>query len=131
MKTVLAHGVFDLLHSGHVSHLMQCRSFGDFLIVSVVADRFIKKKRKLVCNELERTYMVGALRCVDRVILCEAEGPSHLLGLLQPYIYVRNDEYIKQDKPEYAFARNLGIRVGFTRTMAPHTTDLLERIRRG
>jgi len=131
MKTVLAHGVFDLLHSGHVSHLMQCKSFGDFLIVSVVADKFVRKKRKLVCNELERTYMVGALKCVDQVVLCEAEGPDHLLARFRPYIYVRNDEYVLQNKPEYSIAKSLGIRVAFTRTQDPHTTDLLARIRRG
>lgn len=109
---------------------MQCKSFGDFLIVSVVADKFVRKKRKLVCNELERTYMVGALKCVDHVVLCEAEGPGYLLARFRPYIYVRNDEYVLQNKPEYSVAKSLGIRVGFTRTQAPHTTDLLQRIRR-
>ena len=37
MKTVLCHGVFDLLHFGHTEHLRKARLFGDYMIVSVVA----------------------------------------------------------------------------------------------
>ena len=129
MKTVLAHGIFDLLHSGHVVHLMQCRSFGDRLIVSVLADAFVAKARKPHDNELERAYMVGALRCVDRVVICRAPGPEDLLHTLKPSIYVRNDEYLDQNKPEYITCRELGIDVAFTRTIPPHTSDLIAKIK--
>lgn len=128
MKTILAHGVFDLLHSGHVAHLLQARAFGDTLIVSVVADKFVSKGRKVINDERERMFMVGALACVDRVILCQAFGPDTIIRDIKPAMYVRNDEYIAQDKPEYAVCKELNIAVGFTRTVPPHTTSLVDRI---
>jgi cytidyltransferase-like protein len=128
MKVILAHGVFDLLHSGHVAHLLQARAFGDSLIVSVIADKFVKKGHKVINDERERVFMVGALACVDRVILCQAPGPQDILESLKPTMYVRNDEYIAQDKPEYALCKQLGIAVGFTRTFPQHTTSLAHRI---
>lgn len=129
MKVVLAHGVFDLLHSGHIAHLMQARSFGDYLLVSVIANQYIQKDRALVDDEKDRAFKVGALRCVDEVILCNAPGPSSIILARKPAIYVRNDEYLTQDRPEYQICRELGIEVGFTKTVAPHTSSLVERIK--
>ncbi len=126
-RTILAHGVFDLLHSGHVDHLQQARRFGDYLIVSVLADRFVKKQY-LINEQRTRLYMVEALGCVDEVALCDAPGPQPLLQKFKPYIYVRNDEYQDQTKPEYALCQKLGIKLGFTRTVPPHTSELIERI---
>jgi len=128
MRTVLCHGVFDLLHSGHMAHLQQARAFGDKLMVSVLADRFVVKKRFLLNDERERMYCLTRLRDVDYVVLCEAPGPEDLLRKLKPAIYVRNDEYIDQTKPEYAVVRELGIEVGFTRTVPPHTSEIIARI---
>lgn len=130
MKLVLAHGVFDLLHSGHIAHLMQCRSFGDYLLVSVLADLHVAKERKCIDDQLDRMFKVSSLRCVDEVILCNEPGPGYLLRTIKPYIYVRNDEYMYQNKPEYVDCRALGIKVGFTKTVPPHTTNLIERIKR-
>ena len=130
MRVVLAHGVFDLLHSGHISHLMQCRSFGDYLIVSVLADAHVAKKRGVIDDELDRMFKVSALRCVDEVILCDDVGPLTIIRNLKPYIYVRNDEYFSQQKPEYRVCKELGIKVGFTKTAPPHTSTIVERIRK-
>ena len=130
MKTILAHGVFDLLHSGHIAHLMQCRSFGDYLYVSVLADKHIAKGREPIDDQLDRMFKVSALRCVDEVVLCNEPGPGYLLRTIKPYIYVRNDEYLLQNKPEYVDCKQLGIRVGFTKTTPPHTSTIVERIRK-
>ena len=42
-KVVLCHGVFDLLHMGHVKHLQAARREGDLLIVTITADDFVNK----------------------------------------------------------------------------------------
>ena len=39
----LCHGVFDLLHVGHLRHLRVANGFGDALIVSITADEFVQK----------------------------------------------------------------------------------------
>ena len=128
MKVVLAHGVFDLLHPGHIEHLQQARAFGDSLFVSVVPDRFAQKGRSLVYNEHERLFMLRSLRFVDDAILCRGPGPEYLLEALRPDIYVRGSEYAAQDRPEYALVKELGIEVGFTKPIPLHTTNLLTRI---
>ena len=42
-KVGLCHGVFDLLHLGHINHFKECKKNCDYLIVSLTADKFIKK----------------------------------------------------------------------------------------
>ena len=126
---VLAHGVFDLFHPGHVEYLRQAAAFGDYLIVSVVADAYVSKPRPLIYIEAQRMFMVASQACVDAVVLCQAPGPENILRARRPDIYARNDEYLAGDKPEYAICRELGIKTIFTVTKPPHTTDLIARIK--
>ena len=42
-KIVLCHGVFDLLHIGHIYYFEESKSLGDLLIVSITSDRFVNK----------------------------------------------------------------------------------------
>ena len=42
-RIILCHGVFDLLHPGHIRHLKDAKSRGDYLVVSITKDEFIKK----------------------------------------------------------------------------------------
>ena len=74
--------------------------------------------------------MVSRLKGVAQVILCPGVGPEALLQELKPDLYIRNDEYQDQSKPEYKLCRSLGIKVVFTRTVPPHTSELIERIRK-
>ena len=42
-KVVLCHGVFDVIHAGHIFHFKSAKKFGDILVVSVTSDRFVNK----------------------------------------------------------------------------------------
>ena len=42
-KVVLCHGVFDLLHYGHIEHLEEAKKQGDILVVSVTAAKYVNK----------------------------------------------------------------------------------------
>ena len=42
-KIILCHGVFDLLHLGHIKHLIKAKSLGETLVVSLTKDEFIHK----------------------------------------------------------------------------------------
>ena len=67
-KVVLCHGVFDLLHMGHVRHLEEARSHGDILIVTITADAYVNKgPGKPVFSAALRAEMLAALSCVDFV----------------------------------------------------------------
>ncbi|MFA6532951.1 MAG: adenylyltransferase/cytidyltransferase family protein [Patescibacteria group bacterium] len=70
-KTVLAGGCFDLIHYGHLKFLEAAKKEGDFLIVALESDEFIKKhKRKLqVHHQHERAEILANLNMVDIIIL--------------------------------------------------------------
>ena len=42
-KIVLCHGVFDVVHIGHIKHFEKAKEFGDILIVSITADKYVNK----------------------------------------------------------------------------------------
>src|SRR3954462_1823558 len=68
-KTVVhAHGVFDLIHPGHVRHLEAARRFGDLLVVTVTPDGHVNKGpgRPVFTDDL-RAESLAALACVDYV----------------------------------------------------------------
>lgn len=131
MKVVLCHGVFDLLHAGHVEHLKQARAFGDRLVVSVVADSYVvKKNRPLVCKQEERIAMLAAVRYVDEVRLCNAHGPEMVIADLRPDVYVRGSDYVGKGMPEDGILKELGVQVRHTVSIPPRTTEIVERILR-
>jgi glycerol-3-phosphate cytidylyltransferase len=70
MKTIITYGTFDCFHIGHLNLLKRARDLGGRLIVGVSSDAFNhneKGKTTLFPYE-ERSAIVGALRCVDKVI---------------------------------------------------------------
>lgn len=129
-KVILCHGVFDLLHIGHVVHLREARQFGDWLVVSVVPDKHVwKPKRPLVFKESDRVVLLKALRDVDEVFLCDGPGPESLIERLKPSVYVRGPDYVGKEMPEGAILKELGIEVRYTPSSYPRTTEIIERIR--
>lgn len=93
---VFTNGCFDLLHPGHVHLLQTARSFGDLLIVAINTDasvRSIKDEGRPIYGESERAYMLGALACVDHVVLFGEPTPIPLLNLLKPDVLVKGGHY--------------------------------------
>lgn len=69
MKTVMAQGVFDILHPGHLHYFRESKEQGDELIVVIARDSRVKEKKDLYFSEDERRQMVEALKPVDKAIL--------------------------------------------------------------
>ena len=67
---VMATGVFDLLHPGHLYFLTEAKRLGDELVVVVARDQTARRlKKEPYVPELMRREMVEALKPVDRAIL--------------------------------------------------------------
>lgn len=68
---ILAMGVFDLFHVGHLRYLQQARSLGSHLIVGVATDEicFLSKGKRPINPEAERCEVIQGLRCVDEARL--------------------------------------------------------------
>ncbi len=93
-KVILCHGVFDVVHPGHLRHLVYAKSKADILIASVTADRHIAKGtyRPHVPQDL-RALNLAALELVDYVLIDANEKPLENLRRLQPEFYAKGYEY--------------------------------------
>lgn len=70
MTRVMASGVFDLIHPGHISYLEQAKAYGDELVVVIACDATVRsRKHEPVTPEGMRARVVGALKPVDRVVI--------------------------------------------------------------
>ena len=95
-KVVLCHGVFDLLHIGHIKYFESAKSAGDILIVTVTPDRYVNKgPNRPAFREQLRCEAIAALSVVDYVALNEWPTAVETIQLLKPNIYAKGSEYKK------------------------------------
>lgn len=94
-KVIMCHGVFDIVHPGHVRHLIYAKSKGDVLVVSITADEHIAKGnvRPYVPEEL-RAINLAAFEMVDYVIVDRDPTPLNNLRRIQPDYYAKGYEYV-------------------------------------
>lgn len=118
---VLCHGAFDLVHMGHLIHFDEARALGDMLVVTITADRHIKKKRSVSFNEDYRARHVASLEIVDYVAIVDEPSAIAAIEALRPDIYVKGPEYanLLLDKTsnishEKALIESHGGRIHFT-----------------
>ena len=90
MKVVLVHGTFDLLHYGHVLMFRVAKAMGDKLIVTVTADRYVKKgEGRPVFNERQRVDFIRECRSVDEVhVVNDVTGVPAIMQF-RPSIYAK------------------------------------------
>ena len=96
---VYSHGIFDLLHIGHIRHLQQASKLGDCLIVTVTPDKYVYKgpHRPIFAAEL-RVQALAELDCVVYVAINEFETGVEAIGLIRPDIYVKGSDFESGDK---------------------------------
>ena len=91
---VHCHGVFDLMHIGHIRHFEQAKKLGDVLIVTVTPDRYVNKgPNRPVFTEAHRAWAIGALACVDYVAVNKWPTGIDTIRLVKPSIFVKGAEY--------------------------------------
>jgi rfaE bifunctional protein kinase chain/domain len=95
-KVIMCHGTFDIVHPGHVRHLLYAKSKADLLVASLTADQHISKAnmRPYVPQEL-RAFNLAALECVDYVVIDPEAKPLKNLGIIQPDYFAKGYEYNK------------------------------------
>ncbi|MFO7793421.1 MAG: adenylyltransferase/cytidyltransferase family protein [Candidatus Nanohaloarchaea archaeon] len=84
MSKVMAQGVFDLLHPGHLHYLRESKNLGEELVVVIARDSRIEKN--LYFNEEERREMVQALEMVDQALLGSEESIYDTVEKVSPDI---------------------------------------------
>lgn len=132
---VLAHGVFDLLHMGHVRHLREARSHGTLLVVTLTPDRFVNKgPNRPVFTETLRMEMLASLAFVDYVAINEGPTAEPALAAVRPDVYVKGPDYVDatQDvtgkiNDERRLVERNGGRIAFTDDITFSSTELINR----
>jgi rfaE bifunctional protein nucleotidyltransferase chain/domain len=135
-KTVVqCHGVFDLLHVGHIRHLAAAKRLGDVLVVTITPDRFVNKgPDRPAFGEDLRAEALAALDCVDVVAINEWPTAVETMALLRPTLYVKGGEYRNGSRDvtggidkERAAAESVGARLAFTDELTFSSSNLLNR----
>ena len=129
-KIVLTNGVFDLLHTGHLYYLQQARAQGDALCIALNADasvRALKGPLRPVQNETQRAYALGALACVDAVIIFNTPRLDAEIRALAPDVYCKAGDYTleKLDPGERAALASVGARIEFMPFLPGFSTTAL------
>ena len=97
-SVIMCHGTFDIVHPGHIRHLMYAHDKADVLIASMTCDAHITKAnfRPFVPEQL-RAMNLAALEIVDYVIIDHDPTPLESLRLLQPDYFAKGYGYFKEE----------------------------------
>ena len=150
-KIVQCHGVFDLIHPGHIKHLESAKKQGDILVVSLTRDKYVRKgPGRPVFIEALRTETMASLEIVDYVCLSDGYTATKCIKILKPDLYAKGQDYRDRSQDitgkifeEEEAVRSVNGKIYFTNDIAfsssglinrfsevypPETRDYLERI---
>jgi cytidyltransferase-like protein len=100
-KVALCHGVFDLLHPGHIRHFEAARKFADVLVVTVVADENVRRgPGRPVFNQRLRVESVAALANVDYVAISDSRSAADVIRRISPSIFAMGSKHFAGDPDE-------------------------------
>ena len=134
-QVVHCHGVFDLLHVGHLRHFEAARRFGDVLIVTLTPDRWVNKgPLRPAFDEQLRLEMLSGLSCIDFVGLNEWPTAVETIARLKPSVFVKGSEFVDRSKDitgaiakEEAAVVSIGGRLEFTDDVTFSSSNLINR----
>lgn len=97
-KIVLCHGVFDLVHPGHIIHFQEAKKMGDILVVSVTAAKYVRKGpgRPYFDDEMRMKFL-SAISYIDYIMLSEGYTVDDIIEAIKPDLYVKGQEYSKPE----------------------------------
>ncbi|MEK6865784.1 MAG: adenylyltransferase/cytidyltransferase family protein [Thermoproteota archaeon] len=100
LRVVLAGGVFDIIHPGHIHTLNAAKALGDVLIVVVATDNTavkMKKRRPLHSKE-QRQELVNSLVMVDLCLIGQEDDIFKTVNLVKPQIIALGYDQVHQEK---------------------------------
>lgn len=95
-KVVFTNGIFDIMHQGHNTYLLQAAELGNKLIVGVNTDastKRLKGEERPIMNEYARAFNLASHTYIDAVVLFDEDTPLTLIQLFQPDVLVKGGDY--------------------------------------
>lgn len=129
MKIVLANGVFDVLHVGHLEHLLEARAMGDKLVVALTVDQWVNKgPGRPLYKWADRCSVLCALRCVDSVV--PTISAVEAIYKVRPAIFVKGIDYADGKhwtEDVEAACKDIGAELRFTQAPKQSVTEIIRR----
>ena len=134
-KIAHCHGVFDLVHPGHMEHFKEAAKMGDILVVSVTSDKYVRKGpgRPFFSNEIRINFLC-AIEYIDYVILSEGYTADDVIEVVRPNYWVKGEEYrnpandtTHAQASEVALVRKYGGDIRFTSGFRSSSSFLLNK----
>jgi len=131
---VLANGVFDILHKGHVELLSFAKSLGGWLVVAINSDRAVRELKgaeRPINSEIDRKAVLQAIQYVDEVVIFDDVSPTGLVADLQPQIVVKGGEWTADEvRARDKVPQHIGVKV-FPIVAGYSSSNTVHHIREG
>lgn len=132
---VMCHGVFDLLHVGHIRHFKEAREQGDVLVVTLTPDVYVNKgPNRPAFTETLRAEALAALDVIDYVAINRWPTACDTLKLVQPDIYAKGPDYKESENDvsgmileERAAIESVGGQIYYTEDITFSSSTLINR----
>ena len=100
LRVVLAGGVFDIIHPGHISTLNAAKALGDVLVVVVATDNTAvkMKKRRPIHSQEQRQELVNSLAVVDLCLIGQENDIFKTVNLVKPQIIALGYDQVHQEQ---------------------------------
>ena len=126
-KIVLAGGVFDIIHPGHIHTLNAAKALGGVLVVAIATDKTAKKmkKRSPLHNQELRRELVSCLSMVDKAIVGHEDDIFQTVKEVKPNIIVLGYDQVHQEKfiSDGCKRINLNVEIVRLETPVPHLSS--------
>jgi len=120
-KIVLAGGVFDIIHPGHIHTLNAAKALGDVLVIVIATDKIAKKmkKRQPLHNQELRCELVNSLSIVDVAIVGNEDDIFETVQLVKPNVIALGYDQIHQEKFISDGCKRINLDVKIVRLQSP------------
>ena len=128
---VLANGVFDLFHVGHLRYLEAAAQEASILVVAINSDastRGYKGPGRPIVPEDERAEIICSLTCVDHVLVFDSPTVVPILEALRPNVHAKGTDYSPETVPEAPIVSHYGGRVAICGDPKNHSsTEIIKK----
>ena len=130
-KIGLCTGSFDLLHPGHIAHLISAKKACDVLVVAIARDNYSSKTRgkgRPIFSQYLRAFMVSQLKSVDFVIF--DDRLDKINRVIKPDVYIKGRDYSDgREKLQEEIVSSYGGKIYYTPTEKLSTTKIIRYIK--
>ena len=126
----LCHGVFDIVHYGHLSHLIDSKKKVDILVVSITSDKFVNKAPHLpINNQKVRAKFLCHFNFVDFVYINNSLTSENVIRDLEPDLYFKGSDYKQKDitgnlSKEIKLLKKIGGKILISKTQTMSSTKI-------